>query len=167
MAADDVPVRKREPRADGKRKKKGGKFGLILLLFIAAPAAAAGWFYMQPAERQQELRDKLPPGWEDRAMKAGICIAALFVLAKIVLPILHASAKGLGRTLDSMHRNPTWLRVLLFPFEIIIWILFQVARLGRVADAVAILVLCVLFLVLVVRIMKPELLADVLPEILL
>lgn len=166
MAADDVPVRKREPRGDGARKKKGGKLGLILLLFLAAPAAAAGWYYLQPEERQQEIQDKLPPGWEDRATKAGLCIAALFVLAKIVLPILHASAKGLGRTLDTMGRNPTWLRVLLFPFEILLWILFQVARLGRVADAIAILVLCVLFLVLVVRIMKPELLADVLPEIL-
>ena len=74
--------------------------------------------------------------------------------------------EGLGRALDSMRRKPTWLRILLFPFEIIVWILFQVARLGRMADAVAIIGLCVLFLVLVVRIMKPDLLADVLPEIL-
>ncbi len=88
------------------------------------------------------------------------------MLAKIVLPLLHASAQGLGRALDSMRRNPTWLRILLFPVEILVWILFQVARLGRMADAVAIIGLCVLFLVLVVRIMKPDLLADVLPEIL-
>ena len=165
MGADDsAPTRAREPRAG--RKKKGGKFGLLLLLFLAAPAAAAGWYYLQPEDKQAQIREKLPPGWEDRAIKAGICVAALFVLAKIVLPILHSSAQGLGRALDAWNRKPTWMKVVLFPVTIILWVLFQVARLGRMADAVAILALCVLFLVLVVRIMKPELLADVLPEIL-
>ena len=166
MGADGAPVRAREPRADRSRKKKGGKLGLILLLFLAAPAAAAGWYYLQPPEKQEQIRAKLPEGWEDRAIKAGACVAALFVLAKIVLPLLHASTQGLGRALDAMNRKPTWARVLLFPVTLVLWILFQVARLGRLADAVAILALCALFLVLVVRIMKPELLADVLPAIL-
>lgn len=164
MAADSAPTRKREPRASGKKKR--GPLGILLFFFIAGPAAVAGWYYLQPEEKKEQIRAKLPDGWEDRAIKAGICVGALFVLAKIVLPLLHASAQGLGRALDAMRRKPTWLRVLLFPIEIILWILFQVARLGRMADAVAIIGLCVLFLVLTVRIMKPDLLADVLPEIL-
>ena len=164
MAADGAPVRAREPRAP--KKKKGRGLGLILLLFLAAPAAVAGWYYLQPPEKQEQIRAKLPEGWEDRAIKAGICVAALFVLAKVVLPLLHASTQGLGRALDGIGRKPTWVKVLLFPVTLVLWILFQVARLGRLADAVAILALCVLFLVLVVRIMKPDLLADVLPAIL-
>lgn len=162
-AEDGAPSRTREPRADRPRKKKGGKIALILFLFIAAPAAAYGWYHMQPPEKQAQIQEKLPEGWEDRAKLAGLSLATLFVLATVVLPLLHTSAQGLGRTLAAMRRKPTWLRVLLFPFEIIVWVLFQVARLGRIADAVAILGLCVLFLVLTIRIMKPELLADVLP----
>ncbi|MDF1702031.1 MAG: hypothetical protein P1V36_12815 [Planctomycetota bacterium] len=166
MAADGpAPARRREPRAERPRKKKGKTIALILLLFLGAPAAGAAWYFMQPAERQQQIQDKLPEGWQDRAVKAGICIGVLFVLAKIVLPLLHGAAGGLGRALAAMRTKPTWLRVVLFPIELILWILFTVARLGRAADAVAIVGLCALFLILVVRIMKPELLAEYLPAI--
>jgi len=166
MVAESSPVRNREGRSERPRKKSKAPL-VILLLFLAAPAALGGWYALQPPEKQEQIREKVPAGWEDRAIKAGVCIAALFVLAKVVLPMLHGAAGGLGRALAAMRSRPLWLRILLFPFELILWILYAVARLGFLADAVLIIGLCVLSLLLVARILKPELLAAHLPEIIL
>ncbi|MDA1194832.1 MAG: hypothetical protein O2894_06575 [Planctomycetota bacterium] len=164
MGADRAPTRRRDPHAERPRTKRRG-LGIILLLFIAAPAAAAGWYYMQPPERQTEIVERLPEGWQDRGIKALIAIGALFVLAKIVLPLLHGAAGGLGRALAALRSRPTWLRVLLFPIELVVWILYAIARLGFAADAVLIVALCLGSLLLVARILKPEILADVLPQL--
>ena len=158
MAADGAPPRTVERRASrAERPRKRGKgLGLLLLLFVLGPAAVYGWYALQPAEKQADIRAKVPAGWEDRATKAGICVAALFVLAKVVLPVLHGASGGLRRQLGWLRTRPAFLRVLLFPYEVVVWLLYTIARVGFAADAVLIVAACLLSLALVVRIMKPE-----------
>jgi hypothetical protein len=165
MASEGTPFRSREIRKERPRKKGKGVL-IVLLLLMAAPAALGGWYALQPADKQEQIRAKVPAGWEDRAIKAGACIVALFVMAKVVLPLLHSAVGGLGRALAAMRTRPVWLRVLLFPFELILWLLYAVARLGFIADAILIIGLCVLSLALVARILKADLFTTYLPEIL-
>lgn len=158
MKDEGAPIRARDRGAGPRQRprKKGKGLGILLSLFVLAPAAVYGWYAFQSAEHQAEIRAKIPPGWEDRATKAGICLAALFVLAKIVLPVLHGAAGGLRRQLAWLRTRPTILRVLLFPYELVVWLLYTIARVGFAADAVLIIAACLLTLVLVVRILKPE-----------
>ena len=68
--------------------------------------------------------------------------------------------------LDALKRKPKALRVLLFPVEFVVWLLWFVVQLLFALDAVLIVAAAVGTLVLVARILKPELFEGVLPEIL-
>ena len=123
-----VPVRRRK-REDGGRggraKKKGGSAVLLFLLFGAAPAALAGWFFLMPEEKQAAVLEKLPEGTGGRALKAGICLAVLFGLAKIALPAFHGTGAWLRGALQKLRANGTALRILLFPVELVVWLVWS------------------------------------------
>ena len=55
--------------------------------------------------------------------------------------------------------------VLLFPFEFLIWLLWFALQLLVAVDAVMIVAACLLSLLLVGRIFKPDLLPHILPQL--
>ncbi|MDJ0523491.1 MAG: hypothetical protein QNJ90_15590 [Planctomycetota bacterium] len=170
MAADagsPVPRSRRErgSKKDRPRKKGLGTVGMFLL-FGAAPIALLTWFYVQPLERRAEILERVPEGAGGRALKAAICVAVLFGLAKIALPAFHGTGATLKGWLDALKAKPIALRVLLFPVEAIVWLGWFVVQLLFALDAVLIVATAVGTLVLVARILKPDLLSDMLPPIL-
>ncbi len=165
MAAERSAPRRRA-REGGRTRKKGvGAVGLFLL-FGAVPVGCLVWFYLQTAERQAELLARVPAGAGGRGIKAAICIGVLFGLAKIALPAFHASGATLKGWLDGIKAKPKILRVLLFPVEFVVWLLWFVVQILFALDAILIVAAGVGTLVLVARIVKPDLLSDVLPPLL-
>ena len=168
---DDAYPLRRSSRREGnpttRRKKRGPAAVLLFLIFGAAPAGLAVWYFMLPPETQQTILERIPSGAGGRALKAGICIALLFALAKIALPAFFGTGSVLHGALRSMRAKPTTLRVLFFPAEAVLWLVWFAVQLLFAIDAVLIVLTAVATLVLVARILKPDLLADVLPRILL
>jgi len=164
-ARGDAPGKGRTRDGTRKRRKGAGAVGLFLL-FGAAPIGLLIWFYAQPGWRQDELLARVPAGSGGRALKAGICVGVLFGLAKIALPAFHGTGATLKGWLDALKRKPKVLRVLLFPVEAIVWLSWFAVQLLFALDAVLIVAAAVGTLVLVARILKPDLLSDVLPPIL-
>lgn len=152
--------------AKGRKRKKGGGTVLLFLLFGAVPVGLLVYFYAQSAERQQQILDKVPAGAGGRGIKAAICIGVLFGLAKIALPAFHGAGATLKGWLDAIKQKPKAMRVLLFPVEFVVWLLWFTVQLLFALDAVLIVAAAVGTLVLVARILKPELFEGVLPEIL-
>ena len=164
-ARGEAPTQSRGGAGGRKRKKGAGAVGLFLL-FGAAPIGLLIWFYAQPTWRQDELLARLPEGTGGRALKAAICVGVLFGLAKIALPAFHGTGATLKGWLDALRQKPTALRVLLYPVEAVVWLLWFAVQLLFALDAVLIVAAGAGTLVLVARILKPDLLSDVLPTIL-
>jgi len=164
----EKPIVRRAKRGSlGKRGKKSGFPALILfLLFGAAPAAIAAWFFTRPEEDQAAMLSRLPEGTGGRALKAGICVAVLFGLARLALPAFHGTGAFLKGCLISLRAKPTALRVLLFPVELLVYLLWVVVQILFAVDAVLILAACAATLILVARIVRPDLFESWLPEIL-
>ena len=165
--AGQAPLRraKREGRA-ARKKKKGLPALFLFLLFGAAPAAIAGWFFTRPEEDQAAMLARLPEGTGGRALKAGICLAVLFGLARVALPAFHGTGAYLKGALVSLRSKSTAMRILLFPVGLVVWLLWFVVQILFAVDAVLIVATSVGTLVLVARILKPDLFTDWLPEIL-
>lgn len=160
-------VRRAKRESAGARRKKSGFPALIFfLLFGAAPAAIAAWFFTRPEEDQAAMLSRLPEGTGGRALKAGICVALLFALARLALPAFHGAGVFLKGTLLTLRAKPTALRVLLFPFELLVYLLWVVVQILFAVDAVLILAACAGTLILVARIVRPDLFESWLPEIL-
>ena len=167
---DPVPLRRSsrlEGRSPVRRKKRGPMVVLLFLIFGAAPAGLAVWYFMMPPETQQQILDRIPTGAGGRALKAGICVALLFGLAKVALPAFFGTGSMLYAAMQTMRAKTTPLRVLCFPAEALLWLLWFTVQLLFAIDAVLIVATALATLVLVARILKPDLLAEVLPRILL
>ncbi|MDJ0974582.1 MAG: hypothetical protein QNJ98_09000 [Planctomycetota bacterium] len=159
----------RGPRtARGRRgERKRGKGGLIVFLLVSAvPAAGVVWYLLQTPETQQKLIGLFGDGAGGRAAKAGICLVVLVALARIALPAFHASSGALRGVMARIRAKPTAVRVLLFPVELVIWLLWFLVQILFAVDAVLILATGALVIILVIRIVDPSVLADVLPPIL-
>jgi hypothetical protein len=139
---------------------------VAFLVFGAAPVAAVVWFFAQPQWRKDQILDKVPEGAGGRAIKAGICVLVLVGLARIALPAFHGTAATLRGALDALRAKPKPLRVLLFPVEFVVWLLWFAVQMLFAVDAVLIVAAAVATLLLVARILKPDLLSDVLPPVL-
>ena len=159
--------RRTEGGRTGRRKKRGPVAVLLFLIFGAAPAGIAVWYFTLEPETQQQILARIPAGAGGRAIKAAICVALLFALAKIALPAFFGTGSMLRSGLVALRAKPTALRVLFFPAEAVLWLLWFAVQLLFAIDAVLIVATSVATLVLVARILKPDLLSDVLPEILL
>ncbi len=165
------PVRKRkddrnDERGSRRRRKKGiGALGLFLL-FGAAPAGLAIWYIALPPWRQEEILAKVPQGTGGRALKAGICVALLFALARLALPAFHGAAATLKDSLSKMRARTGVVRILLYPAEFVLWLAWFLVQMLFAVDAVLSLAAAIASLILVARILKPDLLADVVPSLL-
>jgi len=168
MAAEGeggTPLRRaRGPAA--RRRKRGPRAVLLFLLFGAAPAALAGWYGLLPVETQQAVLARVPGGAGGRALKAALCVGLLFALAKVALPAFFGTGSTLRGALQSLRARRGLRRVLFFPAEAVLWLLWFCVQVLFAVDAVLIAATAAATLLLVARILKPDLLANVLPEIL-
>ncbi|MCC7138672.1 MAG: hypothetical protein IT460_09635 [Planctomycetes bacterium] len=165
--ASGVPTRARgESRGDARpalrraservRKKGGRGAAVVFLIANALPAAGAAWWFSQPPARRDELLARIPEGVAARAISAGVAFGLLVVLALGVLPGARFAIAGLARALHWCRTRPTGMRVLLFPLEALLGLLWFVAQCLFAVDAVAILACSAAFLLYVVRILKPD-----------
>jgi hypothetical protein len=146
----------REKR-EARRRKKGMGTLALFLLFGLGPALAVGWFYLQPEDDRRRVLDKIPDGAGGRAIKAGICVAILVGLARIALPAFHGAAATLHDAVTWMRTRKGAARILLFPVAFVLWLVWFLLQILVAVDAVMIVAACVATLVLVARILKPDL----------
>jgi len=93
-------------------------------------------------------------------------VAVLFGLARVALPAFHGTGAFLQGGLVSLRAKPIALRILLFPVELVVWLLWFVVQILFAVDAVLIVAACAATLILVARILKPGLFESWLPEVL-
>jgi hypothetical protein len=148
------PRRPSERRGAAARPARG-KWGVFLLLNLIPIGAVVAWFAM-PEETKKRFAEKIPPGIGTRAAVAGGVLAAMFVLARLVLPGARAALQGLARAGGWFKSQTGAKRVALFPGEAVVdlsWVLVQCLF---AIDVILILACGAAFLLYVVRIVKPE-----------
>lgn len=165
-ADDAVPARDarpgglppRAPRRLSERVRRRGGRGALAVFVIAnlALGAAATWWFTRPEDQRQAALEKLAPGVGGRATAAGLAFGMLVVLAVVVLPGARAATAALARARHWCRTRPFALRVVLFPLEAVVGLLWFVAQCLFAVDAIAIVGAAAAFLLYVVRIAKPE-----------
>ena len=136
----------------------------MLIAFGAAPVGLLIYYLTRTKEQQRQFLDNLPEGMGGRAIKAGVAIALLVALARLALPAVHGSSAWLQAVLNNLREAPMWKRVLMFPIELIVGLLWLIVQLLFAVDAVLILLVAAAALLLVGRIFKPDLLPGVLTQ---
>ena len=162
--ADDqkTPVRKR--RAGGGRKRRKFSWKAFLLINLI-PLGAFAFYFFSPPEQQAQLRGFFENS-ENRAIKAGIAFALLIGLSMVALPAFHGTSGALKGLMERMRAKKGIVRVLLFPVEFVVWLLWFVVQILFAVDAIAILVCAAVALILILRIVDPTILEDTLPAFL-
>jgi hypothetical protein len=156
-----MPVRRR--REGAPRARRGG---LGFLLAGAIPAAAVVWFYfLEPESVRREVLDKIPPGVGGRLLVAAIALAVLILLAKVALPAFHGASNSLRAVLSRFEQRAGLFRVLLFPAEAVVWTLWFLAQVLFAIDAALVIGSGLLLILLAIRVVKPDVLPSVLPEL--
>ena len=157
MAKGDVPATSARRVRD--RKKSNTK--LWAFIWVNGLLLGGGiWFYMQPQHVKDNVLGLFGEGWEGRAVRAGICVVLLFTLAKLVLPGIYGTKGGLERLLARMQARKKFLRIVLYPFEIVVWLFWFSFWILFALDAVLIIATSILLMLLVVRIVNPNFMAD-------
>lgn len=149
-----------------RRRRREGRGGLWAFLIAGAlPVAAVVWIALLPQAQRDALMAKIPEGWGGRAAHAGIAFAALVVLARVALPAFHGAAGALEGASYRLRTRQGFRRVLLFPYELLVNLFRAIVRVLYAVDMLLIVLCILLLLLLVVRIMKPEFLPGVLPQL--
>jgi hypothetical protein len=136
-----------------------------LALVGAVPAAAVVWFLLQPADRRRQILESVPAGAGGRALSAAAAFGVLLVLARIALPAVHAATRALAGLLARLRARRGVMRVLLFPVEAVLGILWFAAQALFAVDAALVVGAALLFVLLAARVVWPGLLPGFLPEL--
>lgn len=145
------------PRKPGRFVKRGGRGGLgLFLLANAVPVGAAVWWFTRSADSRQAVLDQIPSGVASRAAAAGLCFVALLVLARVVLPAANGAVKALRAVRGRMRQRRGAARVLLLPVEGLVGLLELVCQILFSVDAILVLAAAALFILYVIRIVKPD-----------
>ena len=156
---------RRARREGGRRRPRGGNALTLFLLFGAAPLALVGWFFFQSAERQQELLDRVPEGVGGRATKAGICLLVLVGLSTVALPAFHGASKAVGGALARLRSAPLLRRILLFPAELVVGLVWLVLQISYAVDVLLIILAALALLLATARIIFPDALPGFVPQL--
>jgi hypothetical protein len=148
-------------RGSPARRRSGWTF----LLWGALPAAAVVWFLLQPEPTRRSLLERLPPGAGGRAIAAGVALGVLVVLARVALPAFHAASGALLAARGRLRSRTGVLRVILFPVEAVLWLLWLAAQILFAVDAVLVIAAGLLTLLLSWRILQPDALPGLLPDL--
>lgn len=149
----------------GRKRPKGTNALLLFLLFGAAPLGVLGWFLLQGGERQKEILDRLPEGVGGRAAHAGICLLVLTGLSMVALPAFHGASHAVGGVLARMRGAPTWRRVLLYPVELLLGLVWLVLQISYAVDVLLIILAALALLLATARILFPDALPWLVPEL--
>lgn len=160
---DEAPRRRSERERTPRKRPSGVRALLLFLLFGALPLAAVGWFFFQPEATREAFLAKIPEGAGGRAIKAAICLGALIALAWIALPAFRGASLWLGALLGRMRAAGTARRVLLFPIEALVGLLWLVVQMCFAVDVVLTIAAGLGLVLATARIVKPELLSGVAP----
>lgn len=145
-----------EPRRPGRFVRRGRRGGLgIFLLANAVPVGAAVWWFTRSAESRQAVLDQIPSGVPSRAAVAALCFVALLVLARVVLPAANGAVKALRAVRGRMRGRRGAARVLLLPVEGLVGLLELACQALFSVDAILVLATATLFVLYVIRIVKP------------
>lgn len=157
-ASDAGPVRtsKRDRGRDSRAPRR--RPVVPFLLASVAPAGALVWWFTKPEEARQAVLDRIPKGVGTRAATAGIALALLIVLARVVLPGTKATGEAIGRARRWIRSRSPGVRLALSPAALVVELLWLTMKTLFVLDALAIVGCAVAFLVYVARIVKPDLL---------
>lgn len=128
----------------------------VVVLLGAAPVGFLAYVLLMPAEKRTKFLDAIPQGIGSRAVTATICLAILVVLARLVLPGAKGAVAALTRTLAWFKGNRGMRRVLWFPAEMAVGLVWFLAQIAFAVDMVLVLGCAVAFVLYVVRIAKPE-----------
>lgn len=137
----------------------------MFLLAGALPVAGLVWIALLPEAQREALLARVPEGWAGRATHAAVAFGVLVVLARVALPAFHGARAGLGAMTLRLRRNRGVLRALLWPVEGLVGLLSVVARVLFALDAALIVAACLVLLLLVLRILKPDTLPAILPRL--
>jgi hypothetical protein len=166
-AAPSPRRRGAERRGEGGRAgRRGARRAIVPFLLVSlVPAAAVGWFLLQPEATRQDVLDRIPEGVGGRVLVAAIALAVLVVLARVALPTFRGASTGLRGLLDRFRRRRRVVRILLLPLEFATWLLWFLVQVLFAVDAVLVLAAALLVLLLAVRVLRPDFLPDVLPQL--
>lgn len=156
--SDAGPARDSTPRARGRRRLPRGRGPLPFVLGSALPVGALAWWFTRPAAARQAFLDGIPRGVGTRVATAGLALALLVVLARVVLPGARAAGQGLARARAWIRGRRTGARLALAPLALVVEFLWIATQILYAVDAIAVLVTGAAFLVYVARIVRPELL---------
>ena len=129
----------------------------LVVLLGAAPVGCLVYVLVMPAERRTKLLDSIPQGVGARAVTAVISLAILVVLARLVLPGAKGAVGALTRALAWFQTRRGFRRVLWFPVELLVGLVWFLAQIAFAVDMVLVLACAVAFVLYVVRIAKPDL----------
>jgi len=166
VAAEEPLAPRRAGTRAERSRRKGVPALLLFLAFGAAPVGVLVWYLLQPEERRQEILARIPEGAGGRAVQALLCLGVLVALARVALPAFHGAAEVLRRARERGRSRTPVLRVLLFPYDLVVWILWFAAQILFAVDAVLILASAAALLLLVASIFKPEIMPDFLKQFL-
>lgn len=154
---NEAPVAAPGPRKPGRFVRRGGRGGLgIFLLANAVPVGAAVWWFTRSEESRRAVLDQIPSGVASRAAAAGICFVVLLVLARVVLPAANGAVKALRAVRGRMRQRRGASRILLLPVEGLVGLLELACQVLFSVDAILVLAAAGLFVLYVIRIVKPE-----------
>lgn len=157
-ASDAGPVRASGPDRARDRRASRRRPAVPFLLASVIPAGALVWWFTKPEEARQAVLDRIPKGVGSRAVTAGIALALLIVLARVVLPGTKATGEAIGRARKWIRNRGRGARLALSPVALVVELLWLTMKSLFVLDALAIVGCAVAFLVYVARIVKPDLL---------
>lgn len=146
-----------EPRRPGRFVRRGGRGGLgLFLLANAVPVGAAVWWFTRSEASRRAVLDAIPTGVGSRAAAAGLCFALLVVLARVVLPAANGAVKALRAARGRMRTRRGVARALLLPVEGLVGLLELACQVLFSVDAILVLATAGLFVLYVIRIVKPD-----------
>lgn len=166
-----TPPRSPSPRAPTPRRAEAdagtkGRGGLALFLLAGAvPLGLVAWIVFMPDEQRAAIEKRMPSGWGGRALEAGAAFLVMLVLARLALPAFKGAVAALKRAAGAMGARRGFLRVLLYPVELLVNLVLVVVQILYVVDMLAIVAAGLYMLLAAIRIMKPGLWVDVLPPL--
>jgi hypothetical protein len=150
---DRAAARRARPRR--RARSSGGRNWLAWLIPALIPAGAVVWIVTRPEAERRALLEQVPGGAGERALQAGLGLAALVALAWVLLPLVYWSHRGVRAGLRWYLDRSVGLKVTLLPAGFVLTALTGLLGLLFAVIAIAILAVFAGTMVLVVWIVAP------------
>lgn len=163
MAADEERAPTRRGLASRRRTKDRGGW-IAFLVASAIPVGALVFFFLQPEAKRQAVLDRFE-GRGGAALAAGVAFGVMALLAWVALPAFHKTSSVLRGVLARIRTQKPLLRVLLFPVEFVVWLMWFLGQILFAVDAFLIIAAALIGLLLTIRIVVPDFLPGILTSL--